>query len=156
MLQLCWKWCPDSITSSLPLLALKMEGSRACSPQQSLDPAHATRFHLRASHGINIFLSLGQDSDTRQAAVSFKDSSAVRGLSEDRLGLRHLTSEPSEGVTEIYCRPLGRKEAKGLSGAMWKPLDLNRTWDFQCLLQKPKIDRLILTSKSLLSQARVN
>lgn len=135
MHKLCRKWCLDSITSPLPVLVLKMEVSGACfplqsSPAASLDPAHAARSHRHAPGSMNVLLSLGQDSDTRQVVVSLKDSSAVGGLPEDRVGSRHLTSKPSEGVTEKYCQPLGRKEAKGLSGAMCKPLDLNRTWDF--------------------------
>lgn len=56
------------------------------------------------------------------------------------------------GVTERCCPHFGRNEDKSLSEATEKPLDLNRT----CDLQKPKIDGLILTSKSLLSPAKVN
>lgn len=37
---------------------------------------------------------------------------------------------------------------------IWKPLGLNRTWDFPTWGTEPKIDQLILTSKSLLSRPK--
>lgn len=45
---------------------------------------------------------------------------------------------------------LGRNKAKGLSEVTWKPPDLGRTWDCQCLLQKPKKDLAYFKFKVLI------
>lgn len=103
------------------------------SPSASLDPAHVAQSHLHAPCVMTVLRSPGWHQPASKQWRLLKPSSAVSRLSEDRSGLRHLTSEHRGGVTETHCPPLGRNLAKGLSEAMWKPLDLNRTGDGPCL-----------------------
>lgn len=88
------------------------------SPSASLDLAHVAQSHLPAPCVMTVLRSPGRHQTTSRQWRFLKPSSAVSRVSEDRSGMRRLTSERRGGVTEIHCLPWGRNLATGLSEAM--------------------------------------